>query len=102
MNKNIKPGDPEQVYRSRMMAACPVQGEPYKFMIVNLDPGGVIKAHKHKHHAVLYYPEVAEPVIITPQPGTMLYLPPGTIHQVPRVSRQRISIAMLFSPRSSE
>ena len=102
MNKNIRTDDPAYQYRSHMMAACPAPGEPYKFMTVTLEPGANIKPHKHKHHAVLYYPELAEPVIITPQPGTMLYLPPGTVHHVPRVQRRRVSIAMLFSPRESE
>ena len=102
MNRNIKPGDPEEQYRPRMMAACPSQGEIHKFMIVELAPGGVIKPHKHAHHLVMYYPEEAEPIHITPQPGTMLYLPPGTIHQVPRVQKRRISIAMLFDKERSE
>jgi len=97
LNRNIRKDDPEQIYRTRMMAACPSQGEVFKFMTVRLLAGENIKSHKHAHHLVMYYPELAEPILITPQPGTMLYLPPGTLHEVPPVKRERVSIAMLFN-----
>ncbi len=97
MNRNIRPGDPEFVFAERMRAACPTSGQDwYKFMVVNLEPGKNIKQHKHKHHLVMYYPKPADPIIIHPMAGTMLYLPPGTLHEVPPVSRGRISIAMLM------
>ena len=80
-----------------MMAACPAQGEPVKFMTVKLEPGERIDAHQHKRHAVLFYPESTNAhIIIKPKAGTMLYLPPGTVHTVPRVERHRLSIAMLI------
>ncbi len=65
-------------------------------MTVRLQPGERIGPHKHVYHTMLYYPEPAEPVVITPQPGTLLYLPPGTQHEVPAVKRERVSIAMLI------
>ena len=102
MNRNIKPDDPEFVFAYIMRSACPTTGTDWhKFMAVELEPGGVIKPHKHAHHTVLYYPEEAEPVIVTPQPGTLLYLPPGTLHQVPRVQRRRVSYAMLMDKEKS-
>ena len=97
-NHNIRKDEPEFQYAGMMRAACPLDGiDWYKFMTVRMLAGANIKAHKHQHHAVLYYPELAEPVIITPQPGTMLYLPPGTVHEVPPVKRERVSIAMLMA-----
>jgi len=97
MTKNtiIRDTDPEWFYRDHMRAACAGSGEIYKFMTVRMQPTNRISAHKHVYHTVLYYPELAEPVMVTPQPGTMLYLPPGTTHEVPPVKRERISIAML-------
>lgn len=97
MNRNIRYGDPGFRYAGMMRAACPTSGiDWYKFMAVTLKPGENIKSHKHKHHLVMYYPEQAEQIIVTPQPGTMLYLPPGTLHEVPPVKRERLSIAMLM------
>ncbi len=97
MNKNILDHEPEMRYSTMMRDACPVPGEDwYKFMTVRLLPKARIGPHAHVYHTVLYYPEIAEPVYITPQPGTMLYLPPGTIHQVPAVQRERLSVAMLI------
>jgi len=98
LNRNITLfDDPLYQHWERMRAACPVHGEGwYKFMEVTLKAGENIKAHKHKHHLVMYYPEEAEPIIITPEPGTMLYLPPGTLHEVRPTQRPRLSIAMLI------
>lgn len=97
MNRNIRKDDPEFRYAGMMRAACPLDGiDWFKFMTVRLLAGEIIKAHKHNHHLVLYYPEPAEPLLITPQPGTMLYLPPGTTHEVPPIQRERLSIAMLI------
>jgi len=97
LNRNIRPEDPEYQYANMMRRACPLPGvDLYKFMVVRLKPGEPIKSHKHQHHLVMYYPEPAEPIIVTPQPGTVLYLPPGTLHEVPPVKRERVSIAMLI------
>ena len=97
LNRNIRPDDAEMIFAAKMRAACPTSGiDWFKFMAVTLNPGENIKSHKHKHHLVMYYPEQAEQIIVTPQPGTMLYLPPGTLHEVPPVKRERLSIAMLM------
>lgn len=97
MNRNIRKDDPEFYYSGLMRAACPLDGSGwYKFMTVRLQPGARISSHKHAYHTVLYYPEKAEPVTVTPQPGTILYLPPDTLHEVPVVKRERLSIAMLI------
>jgi uncharacterized RmlC-like cupin family protein len=97
VNKLIKPGDPEDHFRERMIAACPVGAEVYKFMTVAMNAGDCIKAHRHAHHLVMYYPVDAGPIIVTPTAGTMLYLPPGTLHEVPVVKKDRLSVAMLFN-----
>lgn len=96
MNKLIKPG--EQVKLAyKMRAACPLPGGEFdKFMQVELSPGQRVAHHAHKRHAVLYYPETADKLIVYPEAGTMLYLPPGTFHEVPPVLTHRISIAMLI------
>ncbi len=99
MNRIIREGEPEYEYRSRMMAACPSQGEIVKFMTVRLEKGARISKHAHVYHTVLYYPELAEPVTVTPQPGTMLYLPPGTQHEVPIIKKPRLSIALLIEEK---
>ena len=96
MNRNIKPGDPENEYAEAMLNACPVGEHWFQFMAVEMQPGENIKAHAHRQHLVLYYPEAAGPVIVTPEPGTMLYLPIGTRHEVPPVKSARLSIAMLI------
>ena len=97
MNRNIKPGDPENEYAERMRAACPIPGTDwFQFMAVEMQPGENIKAHQHRQHLVLYYPEAAGPVIVHPQAGTMLYLPIDTRHEVPPVKSARLSIAMLI------
>ncbi len=98
MNKNIKPDDIVMGAVGEMMRDhCYVPGRDwYKFMEVTLKKGERIGPHKHVYHTVLYYPEAACPVIVTPEPGTILYLPPGTQHEVPAVKKPRISIAMLI------
>lgn len=96
VNKLIKPDDPEYEYYDQILDAGWRYSEVYKFMTVRMKPGDNIKAHKHAYPAVLFYPELADPVIITPQPGTMLFMPIGTVHEVPVVKRERLSIAMLL------
>ncbi len=96
-NKLIKPGDPADVYRDRMRAAFPKAGtDVYKFMTVYMGPGEAISVHKHAYDLVMFYPEKAEPITLTPEPGTMLYMPAGTAHAVGAVKKQRLSIAMLI------
>lgn len=88
-----------------MRSACPVDGRIWdKFMTVLVKPGAEIAEHKHKRHAILFYPEACEPVIIGedtvwPTHGTIIYIPPNTDHTVPRVLRQRLSVAMLVSDK---
>jgi len=96
LNRNIKPGDPENEFAEAMLNACPVPGRRFKFMAVTMQPGENIKAHQHRQHLVMYYPEAAESIIVTPEPGTMLYLPIGTRHEVPPVKSARFSLAMLI------
>lgn len=100
INKNIKPGEHEAI-RIRMMDALPAELAllpMYKFIRVDMTPGDVIKQHKHRHHAVLYYPQPADPIIIHPLAGTLLYMPPDTLHEVPPVAKVRQSFAMLYAP----
>lgn len=98
MNRLIKPGELYDSYRETMRAACPVppEGIIAKFMMVNIAAGEGVAVHAHKRHAVLFYPEAAEKMVITPEPGTMIYLPPGTSHYVPKVKAARFSLAMLI------
>ena len=82
---------------ARMMrAGVPKNGDDWdKFIAVLLKPGEKIKSHKHVYHTVLYYPESCEPIVITPTDGAILYMPPGTEHEVPVVKDARMSVAML-------
>lgn len=99
VNKNLDPAEYRPVV-GWMLDALPHGHTPdiYKFMEVSMKRGDNIKAHKHAHHAVLYYPDESDCIIITPQPGTMIYMPPGTLHEVPVVKKARRSIALLVSP----
>jgi len=96
VNSNLKTSEHLEMV-SKMLRAFPLEvaADIFKFMQVDLSPGQNIKAHKHAHHAVLYYPDNADPVIVTPEAGTMIYMPPGTVHEVPAVLTARTSIAML-------
>ncbi len=79
-----------------MRLLCPVPGSEYStFMSVHLDPPKGVAVHKHGQHTVLFYPASCDPLIVTPQAGMMIYLPPDTLHEVPPVKSQRLSIAML-------
>ena len=93
VNKKVH-DDPEL---ARLMRhACPVEGHSWsKFLRVELGPGDTIPAHEHRRHTVLYYPQAADPVIVTPGAGSLVYLSPGTTHAVPLVDRPRVSYAML-------
>lgn len=98
MNKNklIKPDDPEFEYAAQMRAVCPVPGDTWvKFMTVHLDAGEGVAQHDHTQHTIVYYPEEVGPVIITPKPGTIICMAPGTLHEVPVVKKPRLSIVML-------
>ena len=86
--------DPE--LSALMRHACPVKGDSWdKFIRVELDPGDHIAPHEHREHTVLYYPMSADPIIVTPGAGSLVYLSPGTTHEVPDVSRPRVSFALL-------
>ena len=98
MNRIIKEGEEPEIYRA-MRRAFEGPGTVEKFMRVTLQPGQEVKAHCHKRHAVLYYPRISGPVIIHPAAGTLLYLPPLTIHEVPVVESERVSIAMLIDAK---
>lgn len=101
MNRLINPSDLYYSYAAQMRDACPLDGIAFdKMMMVNLDSGEAVGVHAHKRHAVLFYPEAAEKVCITPEPGTMIYLPPGTSHYVPKVKAPRFSLAMLIGEPS--
>lgn len=93
MNRIIKG---ESSLARMMRAGVPKNGDDWdKFIAVLLQPGENVKPHKHVYHTVLYYPESCDPVVFTPTSGAMVYLPPGTEHEVPPVENARISVAML-------
>ncbi len=82
-----------------MRHACPLSGNDWtKFMRVELIRGDTIPPHEHRRHTVLYYPQAADPIIVTPCAGALVYLSPGTTHAVPVVDRPRVSYAMLIDP----
>ena len=91
------------VIAQAMRAACPVPGDTWdKFMTVLLEPGEEIKVHSHKRHAILFYPELCDPVIVNgkcvyPELGEILYIKPGVRHRVGKVDKPRLSVAMLVS-----
>ena len=80
----------------------PVPGKVWdKYLTVYLKVGQDIPAHEHKRHAVLWYPEPTMVLIEKRErellAGEMIYLEPGTTHSVPRVTVERLSVAMLVS-----
>ena len=85
-----------------MRARFPIPGWSWdKFLTVYLKPGELIQPHHHKRHAVLWYPRETT-VLISKQEqrcadGELIYLPPFTVHEVPRVTVERLSVAMLVS-----
>ena len=97
MTNKVVHDDPDLA--AMMRHACPIKGDSWaKFIRVELGPGDTIPAHAHKRHLVMYYPQQADPIIITPSAGSLLYLSPGTLHAVPVVDRDRLSYAMLVEP----
>lgn len=85
-----------------MRSVVPVEGIDFKNLImVELEPGERIGRHKHAYHTVLHYPADAAPITIEPTAGMIIYLPPGTQHEVPRVSKNRVSVAMLVEPQKA-
>lgn len=82
--------------RSLLRGAIPIDGRDYLNMIqVHLKPGENIRAHAHPEHTALYYPADCEAVTICPTAGMIIYMPPGTVHGVPAVTEERVSVAML-------
>ena len=95
VNKKIH-NDPELAHLMRHH--CPVKGDSWvKFLRVEMQAGDHIAAHEHRRHTVLYYPQAADPIIVTPGAGCIVYLSPGTTHEVLTVDRPRISYAMLVN-----
>jgi hypothetical protein len=86
-----------------MRGRIPVEGwEWEKLLTVLLEPAGRrqhIAAHFHKRHLMMWYPQAASIWIDKDErkceAGEMLYVPPGTLHSVPRVTIERLSVAML-------
>ena len=80
----------------KLREVVPVQGVDWVNLIrVELKQGESVRSHNHPEHTALYYPEDCEPISITPTAGLIIYLPPGTQHAVPAVSKQRTSVALL-------
>ena len=83
-----------------MRGAIPVDGRDFVRMLkVHLEPGQGVSDHNHAEHIALYYPAAAEPIVVTPLAGMIIYLPPGTPHTVPKVKGERVSVAMLVDDR---
>jgi len=86
-----------------MRAACPVPGDTWdKFMTVALKPGRSVHPHEHDRHLIVFYPEACDPIVVEGkqidlQAGHILYMLPDTTHEVPMVTRPRLSIAMLVT-----
>lgn len=81
--------------------AIPVKGLDFVNMIqVQLKPGENIRAHSHTEHTALYYPADSEAITIVPTAGMIIYMPPGTQHAVPKVTKERVSVAMLVQEES--
>lgn len=82
-----------------MRAGATIPGMDYKRMvIVDLQPGEQVAQHQHTEETILYYPKAASPVIVTPVEGMIIYLPAETPHEVPKVTEDRLSVAMLIEP----
>ena len=74
-----------------MRQAAPLAGTSWdKYLTVYLKPGQDIPAHEHRRHTMLWYPS-----------GELTYLVPGITHSVPRVTVERLSVAMLISPTAT-
>jgi len=85
-----------------MRGRFPFPGHQWdKFLTVYLKPGQHIALHHHRRHAVLFYPQQATVIIDGKQrtlvDGEMIYIPPMTPHEVPRVTLERLSLAMIVS-----
>lgn len=99
MNRKIEPGDDLvlDAIAEMMRDHCYVAGRAWmKYIEVTMKPGENIKRHKHRYHAVLYYPDDAEAVVVEPKKGTIIYMPPETYHEVPPVKAARRSLAMII------
>ncbi len=96
MNRLIPVTEETSALAAAMRAGIPRDGQAWdKFIAVLLKVGENVKAHKHVYHTALYYPESCDPIIFTPTDGAIVYLPPGTKHEVPPVKTARLSAAML-------
>ncbi len=84
-----------------MRAECPVLGDDWHRLFAVWKPiGGKVADHRHREHVMLLYPEVCDPILIEgvpfhPEKGTILHISPWTYHNVPTVTTERLTIAML-------
>ncbi len=84
-----------------MRAECPVLGDDWHKLLAVWKPiGGEVPHHAHREHVMLFYPQVCDPILIEgvpfhPDKGTMLHINPWTHHNVPSVTIERLTIAML-------
>ena len=82
-----------------LRSVVPVPGIDFdRMVLVNLKPGESVSAHQHSHHTALYYPADSAPLLVTPIAGMIIYLPPGTPHEVSKVNDDRLSVAMIVEP----
>ena len=95
--------DLSRIIAQAMRSACPVPGKEFDKLVTVVFPvGGHLPPHKHKRQAVLYYPEVCDPIIIDgeviyTEKGQIIHLMPGTEHEVPATKSERVSCAMLVT-----
>lgn len=84
-----------------MRAECPVPGDDWHKLFAVWKPvDGEVPEHQHREHVMLFYPEACDPILIEgvsfhPEAGTILHISPWTHHNVPSVTAERLTIAML-------
>lgn len=92
-----------RVVAKAMRRACPVPGDTWdKFMTVLLEPGESVAPHKHTRHAILWYPDDCESIVVNGEivpikANQVIHMEPGVEHSVPCVAYRRLSVAMLVS-----
>ena len=91
-----------------MRAECSVPGDDWhKLFAVWKSVGDEVPHHRHREHVMLFYPEACDPILIEsvsfrPEAGTVLHINPWTYHNVPLVTTERLTIAMLVKDVQSE
>ena len=97
MNHKLRCTPDDCQVAAAMRGFCPVPDRIFKkFILVELESGDTVAEHQHPEHTVLFYPKDSSPVMIQPTAGTMIYLPPGTLHSVPPPGKNRLSLAMII------